>query len=102
MSRRATALLDLARKYGHDIEASAHVEGCWTIRAPGGRPGDPSLTVYAEPRDAAVVMYDRAGGATWEQITQADARTILVNRSLGPQRLWIDRQRFQSTDSEGE
>lgn len=90
MSRRAQALLDLAAKYGHDVAASEHVAGCWTIRAPGGVPGDPSLTVYSGENDSAEVYYDGSGGRTWEKITQTFARTILVHRTLGPERLWAE------------
>jgi len=87
-NRRAAALLRLAIDRGHDVEESEHTPDCWTVRAPGRMWGEPSITIYAEPRHSASVMYDPGYGSAWRVITQSMARTILTGHLLGPQSAW--------------
>ena len=85
-NRRVRQLLELSIKYGYGAAASEHVAGCWSVfRAEHAEVyyGERHLNVYAEPNHSCVVyLADDPGGREYAPVTQAYARTLLVNGTL--------------------
>lgn len=89
-NRRAEALLRLAHKYGHEITHDPD-GGHWLVRGPDAPMDAPALSVHPRPRHAVLVLHNTTGGR-WRQITQTDARTLLVHHCLGEQKSWTQRR----------